>query len=360
MPSLLDLPVKLLEEVVQHLHAEAPRRYFGSVCKALLPLSRRLFFSQVSVVGWRRLGQFCAVVDEGNGVEALVNSLELDMAGEEDNREPKNRAVLDLFCRLRNVSVLSIKGSSRLAKAIIAPSRPPYPFPQLDELTIDDPLAGWSNPFSPHNLRLLDAYPELSHLELICDRPSSELGLKGHLTGNPAVVDLISALENLNNLIFIDLEPESNLSALLSAVAHPDEVWGMGICRAEAQSSEDLLPVLSDFPNLTHLDLGTRTYTPSLFPFLHGLSALECLSLGPFNPSLAIEDLKPLVAGPTRVVSLEFLTLYNVFEDDGWFGPVLRGFNSKFRRHGLKELVKLAEAAGIKMAGLAVEEVKED
>ncbi|GAA5945041.1 hypothetical protein JCM10213_001538 [Rhodosporidiobolus nylandii] len=176
MPSLLDLPIELLDFIVEVVHAMRPKQYLGAVHRAFLPRARQLVFREVEVKTYERLGQFEQLVESRGALSGIVQGLKLVLKTQADPGTPKTSTLSSLFTRRTSVTELSACGSPRIAKLALSPSSTGRPLPSLGCLIIDDPLEGWSNPFDPVHYSQISAYRYLNWLELNVDRALSSLG----------------------------------------------------------------------------------------------------------------------------------------------------------------------------------------
>ncbi|BGP20439.1 hypothetical protein JCM10213_001553 [Rhodosporidiobolus nylandii] len=368
MPSLLDLPAELLDIIVDLVHASRPKQYLGAVHRAFHPRARRLTFREVEVSSYGDLSLLCDIVKGSAAVGGTVKDVVIELEGENDNGDPKPAVVSALFRQLCSVEQLSVKGSTRLAKAVLTPSRRPYPFPSLRSLVIEDPLTGWSNPFSPHHYLELTKYLLIDSLTLhVVKRPPTSIGrhkpcdtelvggvswwldLKGPLAADPAALELVEYFDNIDGLRLDvkDAPPDFRIVPFFERLRDSDALTVLSLSSVEYPTA-DIFTILSTFPNLENVEFVPPVPFAPLLPALCGLPHLRRLFALAGNP-VPTADLKQLVTGSTKPPSLERIALNTL-----WYcgnGCCEYGWTPDFRLEGLIEVLGLASASGIELTG---------
>ncbi|GAA6042888.1 hypothetical protein JCM8097_002753 [Rhodosporidiobolus ruineniae] len=340
MAKLTDLPNELIDEIVALVYAANPKQYLGAVHRVFLPFSRNLTFKTLEITTFARLACFCAVV----------------------------------------------KGASPVAKLLLSPTGSGVPLPSLVMLKLKDSFVGWSNPFALSHYANLSRYPELGYLELEVDRVHSSLGrypptawssplfidgldLCGHLNGNPAVLEFLSACPFLRHVYFLDENTDSvnNLSPLLAAIANPSEVEYLSV-GAVADAEEDLSAALERFVNLAEITFHLGSFTSAVLLVLLTLPHLHTLGFTA-HCGVSTFDLLALV-GPQRPPRLRALKVCTVWEnddstsfdsdDDDEDSPGQYGWSDTSTRAGLRKVIEAAAEANIELSGLAIEQVEGD
>ncbi|BGP20547.1 hypothetical protein JCM10213_003811 [Rhodosporidiobolus nylandii] len=382
MPSLLDLPAELIEIIFEMVKQVGGGVRLLTVSKACLPLVQRILLRRVEVRSWRRLLKLGRLVRRRRRLGKMVTDIDIDLRGQDshEGRRTKPVTLFRLFHRLPNVERLCVRGSHTFGESVLHPLHCPriLPFPRLASLTLDHALCTSRNPFNFSNLEGLSAScPRLQHLFLDFEHvagPANNsylhanleadlavrlltLELTGNLSGNAAVVDLISSFYNLQHLVLVDQAPRPSLFHLLAAVRHPERVIQLELSRSGATSDdEDLGVSLSRFTHLERLALGAHTYLSSLNSVLAALPSLSFLTLGTFNRSVDHQAIAALLTEPTRPPSLWML---EVCDGRGELNTHSRSrWSSRLQVQGMEELVRLAEEHGIMLVGSAVEWAK--
>ncbi|BGP43781.1 Mitochondrial translocator assembly and maintenance protein 41 [Rhodotorula kratochvilovae] len=369
---LTQLPAELFLTICELAYDPLRRKrpYLGLVSKAFLAVARRLVFRKVRVTTYGHLSKLCLVVYESTGVAEYIEDVELDMAYDKDKGFPKSSTLSPFFRRLTRLENLKIKHSSRLAKFALAP-KSSLSLPRLEELSIEDPLDGWANPFDPRNYRDLASYTAFDALELTIPRRADSIGryrrakqlpdlgcigwlaLRGHLHDNPAVADLISSYDIILGLVLRDDAEASHgiLPTLLQAIRDPSSVYALSLDQA-ANDPAPLTQELARFPELEVIEFRHGTYTPAMLPLLQGLQNLEELYFCQ-GTRISISDLCSLVSGPSRAQKLKSIRLNLLSYSDDYERWV--GWSDDFTISGVVKLLELAHEADVKLYGVAVE-----
>ncbi|GAA5891955.1 hypothetical protein JCM6882_007419 [Rhodosporidiobolus microsporus] len=370
MTGLEDLPAELIREIYDLVRVAHPRQYLGAVSRLFLPVSRQLFFKSVKVRTYKHLGTLCDVLSGEDGPARVVKELEMDFEGEADTKSPKSLALKRLFRDVSGVSSLTIKHSTRIAKLVLAPTRP-YPLALLQSLTLRDSFSGWSNPFDPSHFTEIGMYGRLTSLTIeVVERTAESIGryqprdlelpkweswwisLEGPLD-NPAVEDLISFFPHIDGLRLNNTETSSSnfsLVPLFEEVRDPDCLTVLSFGNTTYPVS-DILTVLAIFPDLQNIELTPSPFCKILFSALCALPELRRIYLLSGN-TVPTDTLKLLVSEETKPPRLEYLAVNTVrFCGNGCCAFAWNG--TDFTVDGMVEALELADASGVEVTGFA-------
>jgi hypothetical protein len=341
MPTLADLPIKLVEDIYDEVYRTHPKQYLGSVSSHLLPVARRVTFASVKVGSYARLKLLCEVVEASDEVAERVRDLEIDIhRADEDVESPASSEVVALFSRLSNVESLAITGSERIAMVALEPANEDV-MPSLYRLEIRDPLYGWIFPFCPSHYASLRHYSSLTHLSLDLDNLEAlpvavaatyvpvgplppivlyDLVLIGRVGEFCGVADLIAPFTDLERLCineFHHFDVGGTLTSLLEAVQTPESLLVLTLSRNSSSDfafeNEDLSVPLSRFNNLEALWYGVTLTATLVTPTLCRLPHLSRLSFG-MSSGLCRGDLLSLV-GKMRPPALREIRLHDLVDD---------------------------------------------
>ncbi|GAA6019824.1 hypothetical protein JCM10207_003710 [Rhodosporidiobolus poonsookiae] len=392
---LTALPVELLEHICALVHAADPHLYLGRISSAFVPLARQLVFRKVRTSGSRQLARLCDLVEGADGVGAAVKELVIYCGAEYwPDREvelPATRFTA-LLTRLSSLVHLSFNGAARLIEIFLQPETAKH-CKKLEHLHVFDCFKYWSHPFEAARWTALRHCPQLYTLEITAHRsdtgdvrsPSQlsvperiksrflwDVSLKGRLTGNPGVSDLLSMLPPCHSLTLTDRyiltwEGKPQLADILRAVPSPKRLEALDVSGSDktGRASDD---ILLRFSNLADLALDDLAYDPASFSRLALPPALKSLTLYGHTTDLAARDIKPLLADPKRVPALESLTLDTIRVRDGdefvaeepVTGVPVVDWTDDFSFKDMQELVKIARERGVQFDGDAVWIVQDD
>jgi len=364
---LTQLPAELFITICELVRDSDKRPYLGRISKAFLPVARRFTFRKVTVLTYAQLAELCDVLIASPGAALHVDELRIILHNTFHNTHLVTPAMFaSAMGRLECLSKLTLNGSSRLVKSILAPAS--ATLPRLHSLSVVDRFDDWSNPFSPSNFRHLEQYTSLSRVELTVNRRVESLGhyrqavslpkldfgwylwLVGPLSGDDAVRDLLSCFDRITNLGLHDDTPsnEATLPALLGMLKSPASVQVLSL----KQATDDARPLIEGIPkllNLKTIDFHRGTWSSAMLPVLHDLERLQHL----YFPSqgLALDELRNILDGPLKIKNLKTVYLDGVARDNG--SAMDEGWTPEFSLDGLVDLLPVAERVGVRLEGYA-------
>ncbi|BGP20382.1 hypothetical protein JCM10213_002306 [Rhodosporidiobolus nylandii] len=375
MPCLLDLPPELIDEIVELVHATHPKQYLGTVHRAFLPVSRRLFFRNLVVTSFVRLDRLCDLLRQGKAVAQSVARLELDLA-DIDPGLPSSADVAALLQSLPSLRILKVRNSTRMVD--IATS--PLSFkPNVDQLFLDFSHTPHFTAFHPNRFRRLSPYTNL-HVLSIYSMPDGvppppvnpfpapllinvvDLALEGRLLDDPAVPLLLAACPHLRALtLFQDDGTEEGVrlpfGPLLDAVANP-ALGELNIGDTGEYWHSELFSIIERFPQLHGLALGHGCACAELVASLHKFLLLSTIIFHP-GTDITTDGILPLLEPTTRPPSLRVLELNNVEptlaqQSDAY------DWSQSFGKSGVAALLAAAHGAGVELSGYCVDVVKKE
>ncbi|BGP20524.1 hypothetical protein JCM10213_003787 [Rhodosporidiobolus nylandii] len=391
MPTLLDLPAELVDKIAEVVHQSHPKQYLGSAHRVFLASSRRLFFENLVVDGFDKVGTACKLFESASDLAQVVKGLVLKHSWLRDRAQTLTEdAARSFFRLLPSVRQLSVEGSEMLTEMVLAPQPDDILLPHLERLKVQDSREGYGgeNPYAVSHFRGLARYQNLKHLHLffLCDPedsyrpalalpdvrlPLTSLKIEGFLRGNDEIPALIAACPDLESLDLYDetYETMNNLSHTLDAIPRPLQIKHLRLSQQQdPENEDDLSASLARFQNLSHLELGTQSFHPNAVPALAALPNLTHLTFRP-NVNVSTTALKRLLEdGPNRaekLVKLELDTMFKVL-GAGWDSDTYQltqtvldeRWTDEFLPEGVKEVIELAEKAGVEITGWPVEHVR--
>jgi len=388
---LTSLPFELFEMIV-HLVQTQPRTKPLYVSEAFLPFVRRLMFKETTIESYSKLSTFLELVNSNKAIVLYIITLEIKLEDEKDEGVPKNKALTTGFSQLASTRYLTLEGSSRIAKLLLAPLNA-RSLPSMSYLRIQDPLNGFQNPLDPSNFRWLERYSDLGSFCLAITRDINEVGrsrrkssanaetpsninwqigflvLEGRFVRNPSLLDFISSFPSVYRYSFFEktVDGSASLIPLLDHLPTFLQVDYLAITTMSA-NLEDFSPVFRKFANLETLDIGLGTSRQVLDTINHtNFPKLTTLVLRR-GVQFSIEQIKSLISGAEKLSKLKEIELRIVVRDpailedkdyqyswerdevDGPYG-LIDGITAK----GLEEIVHLADKEGLTLTGYAAE-----
>ncbi|GAA5906671.1 hypothetical protein JCM6882_008091 [Rhodosporidiobolus microsporus] len=341
-------------------------------------------------------------------------AIEVVISGEEakETVQPASFATEDARHLVQHLSMtkkLVVEGSYPLISLILQPQTAIDALPSLKELYLASPFPGVKDPFHPALYAALTFY-QLEHLGIRVERSSASIKpfsnplpasppllfasvlrliLDGPVARSSAAQSLISSFPDICDLCLTDIDTPSSLLPLVRAVDNPAEIFALALNSSLGPYDRKFEDALLGFQAVGHLELSGRLVSPlpSFYDTLRQLPLLETLTIG-LDASASTEELSSLVAsGPRKHPSLKQLTLHNVWgkmgtrieedRDGEMYDPTIdRGnyeefggghlwgiypdwippqWTSEFTRHGLENLLQVAQASGVEVSGDAVQ-----
>ncbi|BGP20396.1 hypothetical protein JCM10213_002292 [Rhodosporidiobolus nylandii] len=374
MPSLLDLPPELLDEIAELVHATLPKQYLGSVHRAFLPTSRRLFFRRLIVTSFLRLDRLCDLLRQGKAVAQSVVHLKLDLAGV-DPGLPTSANVAALLESLPSLRSLKVCDNPRILDISANPS--PLQQCPLEWLFLQSSPAPHFGPFHPDRFRCLLFYKNLSTLTIYSQpdethpppvQPSPaplrinivDLRLQGRLLDDPAVPLLLAACPHLLSLtLFQDDATQEGMclpfDVLLDAVANP-ALGKLSILDNGDYWHIELGKAIERFTELECLALGPSCACAELVPSLQQFPSLDTIIFHP-GADITTDGILPLLKPSTKPPSLRVLMVRKV--EPSWAQQHdVYDWSPSFSKSGVAALLTAADEAGVELSGYCVEVVK--
>ncbi|KAL7337762.1 hypothetical protein BJY59DRAFT_450552 [Rhodotorula toruloides] len=141
---LTKLPTELFLDICQRVQDAKQGPYLGAVSKAFLRLAREATFGDTTVRTYDRLQKLCDMAKCASDVVLSIRTLRLELEDAKDLDLPKSKELTALFQSLVNTTALDVRGSSRIAKMVLAPRkgrRSSPSLPCLQALSIDGRFA---------------------------------------------------------------------------------------------------------------------------------------------------------------------------------------------------------------------------
>ncbi|BGP20374.1 hypothetical protein JCM10213_002314 [Rhodosporidiobolus nylandii] len=360
MPSLLDLPPELIDNIAELVYAVDPKQYLGTVHRAFLPISRRLFFRDTAIK-MDRVARLSDLLHVHEDLASCVKFLAL-LPSASPARDISLRSLLAVLPGLTVLWVATetalkevfspLPGSlASLSALIVVPSDNPAdpstvlripPYPNLRKFTIALSLSA--------PLPLISRLPPASVEDLT---PSAVEHL--HLFGDLASVAacLIAQCPHLEALT---LAPSTNtsLAPLLAAIIAPQNLRVLELRHTVVV--DDLSATFTSLVGLKELSFEAAHLSPPFCATLRHLPSLSSIHLGS-SPSASLADILPLVQLHTSPLSLARLSL-----DDP--KPERRRLDTsplpppRLSKDGVAVLLTAAEQVGLELSGYCVKVVK--
>ncbi|BGP20385.1 hypothetical protein JCM10213_002303 [Rhodosporidiobolus nylandii] len=375
MPSLLDLPPELIDEIADLVHATHPKQYLGAAHRTFLPASRRLFFRLLVATSFVRLDRLCDLLRQGEAVAQSVARLELDLAGV-DPGLPSSADVAALLESLPSLRVLEVRDSPRILDIATSPLSSK---PNLEQLCLDFPPNTQFSPFHLDRFRRLATYTNLYTLSICAESDGTpppqihpppaplslnvvHLRLEGWLLDDPAVPLLIAACPHLDALALghhdgtqdgLGLPFDHLLDAVASTALRRLDLSDTGDYRHTELSS-----AIERFTELECLGLRLSCAAAELLASLHKFPLLSTVVFHP-GVDIATDGILLLLKPTTKPPSLRALKVDKI-------DPVLAQQNMNiaydwspsFSKSGVAALLAAADEVGVEMSGYCVEVVK--
>ncbi|BGP20393.1 hypothetical protein JCM10213_002295 [Rhodosporidiobolus nylandii] len=373
MPSLLDLPPELVDQIVEMVHTTHPKQYLGSIHRAFLPISRRLFFRNLVVTSFVRLDRLCDLLRQGEAVAQSVARLELNLTGA-DPGLPSSADVAALLESLPSLRVLEVPDNPRILDIATNPTSSKRK--SLQELFLQFSPAPHFSPFHPEHFRRLPLSQNLHTLSLRAKSsmpPPSitlaaappltnlvALSLQGRLLDDPAVPLLIAACPHLNNLgLFQDNTIQKGVcvpfDVILDAVANA-ALRRLSILDNGNYRHIELCSALERFTELDGLALGHGCACVELVSSLHNFPLLSTIIFHP-GADITTDGILPLLEPTTKPPSLRTLEVDKV-KPSVARQNVAYDWSPSFSKAGVAALLAAADKAGVELSGYCVDVVR--
>ncbi|BGP20430.1 hypothetical protein JCM10213v2_008578 [Rhodosporidiobolus nylandii] len=416
-PHILSFPLDVLQRICRHYVALPPHEQKKEdekpvPCRAhevallhrtFLPLARNVAFERVAIDDWRVVERLCLLVDSTPEVAPFVKILEFSLEQDKDGRpellqvkgaggpqkrdngRPADDDLRRLLSQLKQLSRLSIDGSIRLTRLVLAEETVTSGMlPKLARLSLKETQYGWMKPcdaarFQHISLDLdvsrYDSVPVFSKPVDVVQvekedvkprklrpapvwplKPSHPLSLtlRGPLDAE-ATSNLISSFPTLSSLSLFDTSSDGSSASssshrfvpLLSALTQPAQLTSISLRQTAKSPLGELFKALGAFSSLTSLTLYSKTYSPAVFPTLALLPKLEHLT---FTRDVAVTP--PILSTILeRVSSLKRLTLNNLVSGTSRKAGY---WPAGYDKDVVKEMVEEAKTRGVKVDGKMV------
>jgi hypothetical protein len=385
---LTHLPPEILHEICELTGLDWYTYTLGFVSKAFLPFSRKRRFKSVYIAKPSSLVKFCDIVEASPGVGPYVKDLCLALRGvgyvqgaEKDDGSTSTKDFLKLLQRLSALEKLTVRYSTRLIKAFLTDSKTRRLLSSLRDLILEDPFTGWSNPFDPAHWSLLSRrHPELKYFDLDVQRSHESLGrykrrgkieafpskwqwnlyLRGPLSQNPAVEDLIASFDQ--HICFSLYETSTTTADKFPFLFIPLS-WDLlldltielptPLSQLPPPNSSALADMLARLEVLQVLHFGPNSFDVSLIPTIQALSTIETLDFH-YDSGAVAEDFAALFADSQHLPRLRLFTPGQLVEADFSDGDTLveiPAWSPEFTRVDGENLLTLCEGREVKLSG---------
>ncbi|GAA5875081.1 hypothetical protein JCM3774_003422 [Rhodotorula dairenensis] len=365
--------------ICHHVHADEQCPYLGLVSKVFLHLARKHRFEKLRVSSYAHLEELCELVSAGP-CASYIEEIEITLDSAKDAAVPKAARLRTLFCDLTNVRHLTVSGSPRIAKMLLAPASC-MALPRLFDLRIVDPLDGFAQPFSTDVYRSLPTYSRLSCLYMHVAREPSSLGryrgrpnpalggagtwdleLVGPLSASPAARDLVASFKTLNSLCLWDTTRSDSpvFAPFVSAIQSPTCIDHLTLGRDVGgnHTMSDAQELLTRLPHIQSLEFAGSAFRASLLPTLSALVSLATLFFCGLS-DLTDAELAAILDGPHRLPQLRTVDIDLGWQDCPWCGEP-HWFEGRLTVAGTIANLKLAEKRGIELHGVIVDRAREE
>ncbi|BGP20445.1 hypothetical protein JCM10213v2_008593 [Rhodosporidiobolus nylandii] len=422
-PHILSFPLDVLQRICRHFVALPPHEpkkddekpvpcrahEVALLHRAFLPLARNVAFERVAIDEWRVVERLCLLVDSTPEVAPFIKVLEFSLEQDKDGRpellqvkgaggpqkrdngRPADDDLRRLFSQLKQLSRLSIDGSIRLTRLVLAEETVTSGMlPKLARLSLKETQYGWMKPcdaarFQHISLDLdvsrYDSVPVFSKPVDVVQvekedikprklRPAPVFPLKpshpltltlcGPLDAE-ATSNLLASFPTLSNLCLFDTSIDGTFSSssshrfvpLLSALTQPTQLTSLSLRHTAKSPLGELFKALAAFSSLTSLTLYSKTYSPAVIPALAFFPKLEHLT---FSRDVAV-TLPLLSTILERVPSMKRLTLNNLVRG---IGRKAGYWPAEYDKDVVKELIEEAKTRGVKVDGEVVAKAEKE
>ncbi|GAA6045124.1 hypothetical protein JCM8097_000600 [Rhodosporidiobolus ruineniae] len=340
---LSPLPPELLRRIFQLAYVDGGY-VRAPLSRSLAPFHNELVYNSVNLDCYRCLKRFTRSIlaNPENGKLVKVLRFGSKEIGEHEDgpKPPTRKLLLKLFAATPNIGGLFFRGDTPLIPLILEPDFAKTHFRNLAILSIHASFLHVQHPFDPSHYMALEHYPSLAVLELHIDRlpanpvlpipHSPSLKSTQHFQSlnvlrlwstdldATSAQAMLSSCRRLTHLTLSDGSGKVNLFDLANHLPNPSLLTHATLHRFKveeggAQPVDDPLPFLRRTLSLESLGLvGCVNFSPAVFTFLHTLTSLHTLDIGPhtpLDPALLLSFLNPSRRHP----SLRTLKLSNVF-----------------------------------------------
>ncbi|GAA5904774.1 hypothetical protein JCM6882_008370 [Rhodosporidiobolus microsporus] len=364
------------------------------ISKALLPVQRESLYGQVVLTSYHQLDRFARAVNGSAAIAKEVRGLAIDVNWrshgtienpvkvEVANLSSTSRAALrQLFQAVVNLQWLDVKGSSRVAAAILALPGADSRFQSLEALALESSFDSFTGPFNLPHFLCVEHWTKLDSLTYIVEREVDSLRLETdanfipvlppkpaptfpqvkslHLEGPVAKsvwnLALFPSFTSLTALTLHDSADETGSygKRVFQALPNSQLLESLSYKRSDATHQIDMATITPFLRDVVDLLVGGEgvLIKHSFYVAINKLP-LRTLTFDIGLKGVQTAELSKVVSGDNKHATLTKLYLDHIKHcaHEGFFPE----WTQRFQPKGLEKFLSLAEREGIEVGGQAL------